>query len=186
MVAPSRDARGDARSGSNREPSAGPGADSESADRPDRVKVGIAEYAVADGDTELTTSGLGSCVGVALYDPDSDVAGMVHVMLPAAAGSDGPPAKFADAGVELLLAEMERAGADPDAIRAKIAGGSDMLDLESDDLAVGERNVVAVENALATAGVEVVAADVEGDGGRSLVFRGGDLQVRCRGETHTL
>jgi len=70
---------------------------------PERIKVGIAEYKVTTDTAVLTTSGLGSCIGIAIYDERSDAAGLVHIMLPTAEEmADGNRAKFADTGVETL------------------------------------------------------------------------------------
>ena len=77
---------------------------------PERVKVGIAEYEVTADGAVLTTSGLGSCIGLALYDPGTGIAGLVHVMLPSADDmEDGNAAKFADTGTDLLV-ELRDAG----------------------------------------------------------------------------
>ncbi len=73
----------------------------------------------------LTTSGLGSCIGIAIYDTRNTVAGLVHVMLPSAADIDGGNhAKFADTGIQALIEAMADAGASTEAMEAKIAGGS--------------------------------------------------------------
>lgn len=147
----------------------------------ERVKVGIAEYQVTTDGADLTTSGLGSCIGVALYDADANVAGLVHVMLPSAEDTGGGnPAKFADTGTSHLLSEMAVAGADLDAVVAKIAGGSDMLDFSESGAGIGERNAEAVRTTLSDHGVEILAADLGGDHGRSLRFEpaSGDLVVK--------
>jgi chemotaxis protein CheD len=149
---------------------------------PDRRRVGIAELAVAD-DAALVTSGLGSCVGVALYDPETGVGGLVHVMLPTAeTGTGGPDAKYADTGVAALVAALEAAGAATDRLRAKFAGGSEMLDLGAEP--VGPRNVTAVRAALTEHDVPVERTDVGGDAGRSLTFHpdSGRLEVRHAGD----
>ncbi|WP_210424947.1 chemotaxis protein CheD [Halorussus halobius] len=143
-------------------------------DARDRVRVGVAEFAVATGDTLLATSGLGSCVGVALADPGRGVAGLAHVMLPETPENrtdDDPasPAKFATTGVERLLAAVEDAGGDREAIEAKLAGGSRMFDFTGVSEAVGRRNVDATRAALSDGDVPVVAEDVGGSHGRSLV-----------------
>lgn len=147
----------------------------------ERVKVGIAEYDVTADGAALTTSGLGSCVGVALYDSRAGVAGLVHVMLPSAEEmEDGAPAKFADTGTRLLLDEMEAIGADPHRIEAKIAGGSDMLDFSDSGPGIGDRNVQQVRDTLAEHDVRLVDEDVGGDHGRSLRLDAstGDLVVK--------
>lgn len=150
--------------------------------RGERVRVGIAEFAVADGEKRLVTSGLGSCVGVALLDSDAEVRGLAHVMLPD--GDDEPdparPAKYAGPGVRLLLEAMAAEGADPDRVTARLAGGSQMLSLSS---GVGERNVEAVRAELDALDIPVESAEVGGSEGRSLVFTtGGELLVNTAGE----
>jgi len=152
---------------------------------PERDKVGIAEYDVTTSGATLTTSGLGSCLGIAMFDPEADVAGLIHVMLPSVDDADNDnAAKFADTGIELLVEEMEREGADCDRIRAKIAGGSDMLDFSENGSGIGVRNVRQTEQTLADLDIPVVAEDVGGDYGRSLRFEtaSGDLVVKSANE----
>ncbi len=45
------------------------------------VKVGIADVQVARYPDKIRTSGLGSCVGLVLYDKDKQTAGLVHVIV---------------------------------------------------------------------------------------------------------
>lgn len=149
--------------------------DRERSASPDRVKVGVADYAVVSGDARITTSGLGSCLGVALTDSGSDVAGLAHVMLPTAETTDGDAAaRFADTGIERLVAEMEAQGADRATMEARLAGGSNMLDLSGAGGNVGCRNVTAARETLAELDVPVVGEDVCGSHGRSLTLDAGD------------
>ncbi|WP_129115113.1 chemotaxis protein CheD [Halegenticoccus tardaugens] len=138
-------------------------------DDPRRIRVGVSEYAVAEGDALLTTSGLGSCLGVALHDADAEVAGLLHAMLPTAGASDSLPAKYVDAGIARTLGAMEERGAHPRRIAAKLAGGSEMLDLSVAE-SVGARNVETAREVLGDAGVPIRAADVGGGHGRSIQF----------------
>ncbi|WP_396612962.1 chemotaxis protein CheD [Haloferax sp. S1W] len=146
-----------------------------------RIKVGIADYAAATDGNTLTTSGLGSCIGVALHDPEAGISGLAHAMLPESDG-DGDPAKFADTGIESLLTEMRTAGADTSRIVAKLAGGSAMFDFASTDggKSIGERNVDTARKTLEKHGIDIVAEDVGGSHGRSLELDGetGNLRVR--------
>jgi chemotaxis protein CheD len=155
-----------------------------------RRQVGIAEYEVTEDGADLTTSGLGSCLGVAMYDAEAGVAGLVHVMLPSAdEAEDTNPAKFADTGIRLLVEELERAGASRDRLVAKVAGGSDMLDFSSHGSGIGIRNVDVVERTLDELAVPIVAEDVGGDHGRSIRLDGetGELLVKTANEdTHVL
>jgi chemotaxis protein CheD len=141
---------------------------------PDRThrRVGIADFAVTDDGALLTTSGLGSCLGVGLYDEDAGVAGLAHVMLPTAPEEPSNAAKFADTGIDAVLGAMCREGASLEATTAKLAGASAMFEFDSQDEPIGERNVAAARVVLEGRDVPVVAEDVGGDSGRSVRFHG--------------
>ncbi|MFC6975172.1 chemotaxis protein CheD [Halomicroarcula sp. GCM10025709] len=148
---------------------------------PERIKVGIAEYKVTTDSAVLTTSGLGSCIGVALYDETTGAAGLVHVMLPTAEDVEGGNrAKFADTGVEALVDALETAGASTASMQAKIAGGSDMLDFSESGSSIGSRNAKQVRATLDEYDIPIVGEDVGGDHGRSIQLRAdsGDLVVK--------
>jgi Chemotaxis protein; stimulates methylation of MCP proteins len=118
------------------------------------VRVGIAESGVVLNPDSISTLGLGSCVGVTLYDEKRRIGGMVHVMLPStelARGADFNRAKFADSAVPDLLKQMIRYGADERRIKAKLAGGAQMFSLGGNAdslLKIGARNVEACRNVL--------------------------------------
>lgn len=151
-------------------------------------RVGIADFAVTNDGALLTTSGLGSCLGIGLYDETAEVAGLAHVMLPTA--PDDPPnaAKFADTGIDAVLGAMSREGASPGGTRAKLAGASAMFEFDSQDEPIGERNVAVARTVLNRLGVPIVAEDVGGDSGRSIRFDGGSgsLIVKSAGDERHL
>jgi chemotaxis protein CheD len=155
-----------------------------------RVHIGIAEHDLRTEPAVLETSGLGSCLGVCLYD-DEGRGGLAHCMLPsvddASDGNGTKPAKFVDTGVETLYEGLLDLGASPGAIRAKVAGGSDMLGL-SDGPTVGERNVAAARAELDARDIPVVAERTNGEQGRSLAFETatGRLRVTAAGGSTTV
>lgn len=152
---------------------------------PQRVKVGIAEHEVTTDGVELATSGLGSCIGLALVDTVTGAAGLVHVMLPTAEEmEDDNAAKFADTGTELLIEELEQRGANVASMKAKIAGGSEMLDFSESGSSIGVRNAEQVRETLAEYDIPVVGEDVGGDHGRSLRLDAttGELEVKSANE----
>lgn len=152
----------------------------------ERLKIGIAEHEVTTDGAELATSGLGSCIGVALVDTATGAAGLVHVMLPTAEEMDDDnAAKFADTGTELLIEKLERQGADAADLEAKIAGGSEMLDFSESGPSVGVRNAEQVRETLAEHGIPITGEDIGGDHGRSLCLDAttGELEVKCANET---
>lgn len=128
----------------------------------------------------LTVHGLGSCVAVCLYDPLTRCGGLGHVVLPAVLmrRPGDPPSKFADTAVGWLREEMARQGAAASRLVAKIAGGASLFDLSAvRGPSIGERNVAAVREALAEAGIPLVAEDVGGTTGRTVAFRLSDGRV---------
>jgi chemotaxis protein CheD len=147
----------------------------------DPVQVGISEFVVTSDDETLKAYGLGSCVAVALYDVDSGVAALAHVMLPNGDESDSSdlkPGKFADTAIRAMLRRMVEEGASYTSVEAKIAGGSDMFEFESFGDGVGQRNVVAATEELDKLGVPLVAEDVGGSRGRTVIFDTGDMSVQ--------
>lgn len=133
------------------------------------VRVGVADWRVATNGSILVTSGLGSCVAVAVYDPEAGVGGLLHAMLPEAPDSLDSPAKYVDSGLDEMLGEMFERGADAGNLEAKLAGGSSMLDISVGE-AVGQRNVDAAHQVLDAADVQLVAAETGGNDGRSVSF----------------
>ncbi|MGE7664991.1 chemotaxis protein CheD [Ureibacillus composti] len=139
------------------------------------VKVGIAQMDIVKTPNTIRTSGLGSCVGVVLYDETKNIAGLVHVMLPdssLARKESINAAKFADTGIEELIERLKREGAHPFRLKAKIAGGAQMFKFTSDkdSMRIGPRNVEAVKNMLKKNGISIVAEDTGGNSGRTIEF----------------
>lgn len=138
------------------------------------VRVGIADMNIVKDPDTIRTSGLGSCVGVVLYDERRKVAGMVHVMLPDSSLGKGDSinvAKFADTGIYSLMEHLKTEGVRPMSLKAKIAGGSQMFQFgSSDTVRIGPRNVEAVKKELARLSIPLLAEDTGGKSGRTIEF----------------
>lgn len=139
------------------------------------LTVGMAELKVALPGDKLAVHGLGSCVAVALYDPEAKVAGLAHAMLPSAIGvaaaSGDLSAKFCDQAIPALLQAMEAKGAQRDRIYARLVGGATMFSFpgtRNAPPALGERNLAAARQALQAAGIGIRAEEAGGSQGRSL------------------
>ena len=139
------------------------------------IHVGMADLVVAKHPANLITLGLGSCIGLVIYDQVSKTAGMVHIMLPDSRDTkDNPkPGKFADTAVPVLLDELLKLGVNKSQLRAKMTGGAQMFAIPGKDnaiFAVGSRNIEATTKALAAEGVRLVSSDTGGNKGRSVEF----------------
>ena len=138
-------------------------------------RVKIADWAVLKGGGILMTIGLGSCVGVALYDVQQKIGGLAHILLsksrefPQRAAAFNP-AKFADTAIPLLVQEMERVGGKKSRLRAKIAGGSQLFMNQKIGNSVGEKNVLTTRQVLGELGIPIAGEDVGGNYGRTLRF----------------
>jgi len=151
------------------------------------IQVGIADYKIAPQPNRIITLGLGSCVGVTFYDPVSKVGGLLHIMLPDSRQFTGmhKPEKFADLGIPLLLKEIGRLGGRKSNIQAKIAGGAQMFSglNQKITLNVGERNVEMARKILKEIGIRLMAADVGGNKGRTMILdtKSGEVTIRTVG-----
>lgn len=138
------------------------------------IKVGMADANVCRTPDVITTLGLGSCVGIVLYDPVKKIAGLVHVMLPDSTKiiNNSNKYKFADTGIDTLIQDMEGLGAIRRNLIAKIAGGAQMFSFVNnlEMMRIGDRNVEATKSKLSDLGIPLLAEDTGANYGRTIVF----------------
>ncbi|SES75756.1 chemotaxis protein CheD [Oceanobacillus limi] len=149
------------------------------------VKVGIADLNIVTAPTTIRTSGLGSCVGVVIYDLPKKVAGLAHIMLPdsnLAKQATFNEFKYADTAIDNMVDKLYECGVRKFALKAKITGGAQMFQFTSsnDMIRIGQRNVEAVLTKLSEHQIPVVASDVGGNCGRTIDFdpNTGELKIR--------
>ncbi len=123
----------------------------------------------------IRTSGLGSCVGVVVYDQLQQIAGLAHIMLPdssLAKNGSLTAAKYADTALDELVSCLIKKGARKTALKAKMAGGAQMFQFTTGNelMRIGPRNVEAVKQQLLTLNIEIVGKDVGGNSGRTIEF----------------
>jgi chemotaxis protein CheD len=150
-------------------------------------QVGMADLKIASVPDMLSSAGLGSCIGICIWDKSKKIAALVHIMLPDSTQSKAPinRTKFADTGVTEAVGRLYKAGASTSGLLAKIAGGAQMFKVssESDVLKVGERNSAAVITHLKKNHIRLLAHDVGGNFGRTIIFNieTGDLTIKTIG-----
>lgn len=153
-----------------------------------RQRVGISEIRVARAPAILVTYGLGSCLGIVLYDADRRLGGLAHTLLPQMRPgmAENRESKFVDRAIELMIDELVRQGADRDSITAKICGGANMFEplQPSTTAGIGERNAQAARERLEALGIELLAEDVGGNHGRTVEFDLDNGEVRVRSVCH--
>lgn len=152
------------------------------------IKVGMADLNICKSPNIITTLGLGSCIGIALYDPVTKIGGLAHIMLPDSTQirNNSNIAKFADTGIEELLKRVIEAGASKSRLKAKIAGGAKMFAVSklSDVGNIGERNAIASRTKLKQLGIPLVAEDTGLNYGRTVELHceTGDFYIKSVGK----
>ena len=126
------------------------------------IRVGMADYKLCAPPDKISTLGLGSCMGVVIYDTKTKLCGMAHIMLPDSTkvSNNSNKAKFADTGIEELLKKVIAAGASKTRLVAKIAGGAKMFEVSglSDVGNIGARNAEAAKKILKEKGIRMAVA----------------------------
>lgn len=154
----------------------------------EKIKVGMADLNVCVSPGILTTLGLGSCVGIVLYDPIKKVGGLAHIMLPDSTQikNNSNLAKFADTGIKKLIDDMTKLGANKNRLVAKLAGGAQMFSFKSsnDLMRIGDRNVEASIKMLQSLGIKILSKDTGKNYGRTIEFytETGDLRIKTIGK----
>ena len=131
------------------------------------------EYYFGDSDTRIRTL-LGSCVAITLWHPERRIGGMCHYMLPGRPRDAKLPfdGKYADEALQLLIAEIIRAGTELQEYEVKMFGGGNMFPnperCRNDH--VGRKNAQAGRRLMAQHGISSKGGDLEGTGHRNIVF----------------
>ena len=136
------------------------------------IKVGMADLKIAKNPDILTTLGLGSCIGIAVWDPMTKIGGLAHIMLPDSTKirNNSNIAKCADTGIDELIRLMLQAGANKNKLVAKIAGGARMFEVSGATTVgnIGEKNAIASKEKLKQLGIPLLAEDTGLNYGRTV------------------
>ena len=154
------------------------------------VSVGLGEIAVSRNPNEvLVAYGLGSCLGIGMYDPVAKVAGLLHAVLPESPDNNslnGSAAKYVNTGISELMKSMEKAGANPERSKIRVVGGANMLlsSSLSKTFDIGTRNIDAARKTFEKLRLKVAAEEVGGHTGRTvrLFVQDGRMTFRVVGE----
>lgn len=139
----------------------------------EKIVVGISDWKICKAPDILITYALGSCIGTCIYDKNTGISGLSHIMLPdSKAITDGSSTrmKFADTAIPDMVQEMRRRGASTVGLVAKIAGGAVMFQTTSGTFNIGERNIAAVKASLYSLGIPIIAQDTGLNYGRTVTF----------------
>lgn len=136
------------------------------------IIIGVADMKVSnDSEAVLATYSLGSCIGLAIYDPIEKIGGLLHYMLPESSldrvKAKKNPYMFGDTGIPLLFKEAYKFGAKKHRIKTIVLGGSQILD-QKGLFNIGQRNFTILRKMFWKNNVMIDFQDVGGNVNRTL------------------
>lgn len=139
------------------------------------IDIGMGDLQVAASPTVLTTSSIGSCLAVCLFSHTDRVGGLAHIMLPTRPESPAQinetDYKYADVALAVMVEEIEKMGVPRSRLIAKVSGGANMFPgVQGRSHKIGEKNIYAVQQLLASYNIRLAAEDTGGNSGRAVVF----------------
>jgi chemotaxis protein CheD len=153
--------------------------------------VVVADMKLGKRGDVLVTHALGSCLGLMVYDPQAQVGGLLHAMLPLSKinpekAADNPY-MFVDIGVPKLFKEIYRIGGEKSRLVVKAAGCGQPLG-KNEIFKIGERNFTILKKLLWKNNVLLDADDVGGPSGRTVYFdvSTGEVKVSSNGSVSLL
>lgn len=158
--------------------------------------VGMGEYRTGKSPELLVSLGLGSCVGVCLFDSEKKIGGLAHIMLPTVKETglnsdfemtdilklEPKFCKYADVAIPKMLNDMKNLGVNLSSLTAKIAGGAHMFVGLDDNIQVGKRNAESVRGILSKNNIKLLAEETGGSLGRTIKFNldDGKLSIKTK------
>jgi len=149
-----------------------------------KVIVGIAEMAVSSNPAViLTTYSLGSCLGIAIYDPVVRAGGLLHIMLPDSSINSAKavkqPGMFVDTGVPALFRAAYQLRAEKHRMIICVAGGAQIMD-SGGFFNIGTRNYEALTKLFAEHDLKIQAEQVGGMVNRTMHLNIATGEVRLK------
>lgn len=149
------------------------------------IVIGVGDmHVTSDPAATLITYALGSCLGIAVYDPVARVGGMLHAMLPRSeidlSKARTKPAVFVDTGVPALFRACYEQGASKHRLVVKVAGAATANGTSSDHFQIGRRNVLMARQLFWKNNVFVHGQDVGGTLSRTMSLHVGSGAVVIR------
>ena len=143
------------------------------------ITVRMADYKVATGEQKLITRDLGSCIGITVRDPKTGIGGLLHAMLPTTLIRRNIPTeqypKYVDLGLELMLSEMEKMGANRRYMEAKMAGAAHIIQYQSVSPSrdISSRNIQVAVEYLEKHKIKILGMEVGDRYPRTVIFEPG-------------
>lgn len=156
-----------------------------------RYVIDVGDMKLGQKGDLLVTYGLGSCLGLMVYDPVTQVGGLLHAMLPASQINPEKAAQnphmFVDTGVPSLFKELRAMGGQVPRMKVKAAGCGKIIG-RNDIFKIGERNYTVLKRLLWKNNLLLAAEDVGGVASRTVFFdlSTGEVVISSNGKKWSL
>lgn len=138
-----------------------------------RSVLSMGEVSVLSVSGEIVCYGLGSCIGVFLYDRFKKIGAGAHIMLPS-----NEKRSESDVMLKQIVDQMIDEGSNLLTIRARLVGGADILGINA--YHIGIKNLGYVRSWMKNRGVMIIGEDTGGVESRTarLDIETGQLQIK--------
>lgn len=133
------------------------------------------KLAAFNQETVVTTL-LGSCVAVALHDPENKVGGLNHYLLPESAEGDSENPRYGQYAIPMLIDELIKLGAVRKNLQAKIYGGANVISMTVGE-GIGKRNIELAERMMKDFGIPIMDKNVAGEAARTIKLNTSTFEV---------
>jgi chemotaxis protein CheD len=145
------------------------------------IEIPMAGMHVSQAPYVLVTKGLGSCLGITIFDPATRIGGMAHPMLPdiTKARVKTNPSRFVNSAITSLLEELDKKGCSRSRLVVKMFGGAHMFSFINTDSAlnVGQKNIEMAHFMFKELGMKISGQEVGGTFGRTIYLNLEDGKV---------
>ena len=132
--------------------------------------IHVGEIYIGAKPTEISTV-LGSCIAVCLYDNIHRIGGMNHYLVPLWNENGLQTPRYGNISIPRLIEGMENIGCNLRNMEAKIFGGGNVIDVKSEEMMVGRKNILIAKEILRDYKIPIKASDVGGEKGRRIMMR---------------
>lgn len=124
----------------------------------------------ADKEPHIVDTILGSCVAVCLYDPVQKIGGINHFMLPFWNGNGLASPKYGNIAIQKLIEKLQSFGSKNEDMQAKVFGGGEVVETETNMFKIGERNIEIALKTLKENNIKITGKSIGGKQGRKIRF----------------
>ncbi len=146
-----------------------------------REYIASGSYRLSDRTPRLLVALLGTCVGVAIFDREARIGGLLHLLLPEPPGGGNAwqPLNYATTGLPLFLDALKKAGARTERLTAVIGGGALYAPISRQDLEldIGGRTTEVAATILKKNNISIVKAETGGCCGAALTLNTGSWET---------